>query len=74
MKVSRSRWSKSMRIAVVDTGVGLNILNVAANSRSYATNLGLSNKEIHVKVVKSNRGTALFGEAMSDELQAHSFT
>ena len=37
MNVSRSRWSKSMQIAVVDTGVGMDISN---------TNLGLSDKEM----------------------------
>ena len=34
-----------MQIAVVDAGVGMDILNVGTNGRVYATNLGLSDKE-----------------------------
>ena len=30
-----------MQIAVVDTGVGIDILNVATSDRAYDTNLGL---------------------------------
>ena len=44
-KVSRSRWSKTRQFAVVDTGAGMDISNVANNNRAYDTNLGLSDKE-----------------------------
>ena len=46
MKVSRIRWNRFMKIAVVDAGVGMDIVNVATNSREYDTNLGLSDKEL----------------------------
>ena len=46
MKVSKLRWSKSTEIAVVNVGVGMDILNVATNGRAYDTNWGLSNKKI----------------------------
>ena len=46
MKVSRSKWSKFIRITVVDAGVGMGISNEATNSRVYDTNLGLSNNDI----------------------------
>ena len=73
MKVSRSRWSKSMKISVVDASVGMDISNVATNNRTYDTNLGLSDKEIQAKVAKSNGGTITFGEAMTGGLEAHNF-
>ena len=46
VKVSKSRTSKSRQIAVVVTGVGMGISNVANNDRVYDTNLGLSDKEL----------------------------
>ena len=73
MKVSKSRWSKSMKIAVVDAGVGMDSLNMVTNNRAHDTNLGLSNKEIRAKVAKSNGGTITFGEAMAGGLEAHNF-
>ena len=72
-KVTKLRWSKSLRVAVVDVGVGLDISNVATNSRAYGTNLGLYDKEIREKVSKSNRGTISFGEAIAGGLEAHNF-
>ena len=43
-----------MQIPMVDTGLGIDILNVATNDRAYATKLGSSNKEMQAKVAKSN--------------------
>jgi hypothetical protein len=44
-KVTKSRWSKSCGVAVVEVGVGMNISNVATKFRIYDTNLGFSNKK-----------------------------
>ena len=68
MKVSKSRWSKSRQIVVVDTGVRMDILNVANNDSAYDTNLGLSDKERRAKVAKSNGACITFGEAMTGGL------
>jgi hypothetical protein len=62
--LTKSRWSKSLRVAVVEAGAGMDISNVATNSRLYDTNLGLSGKEMREKIAKSNGGTISFGEAM----------
>ena len=71
LKEWRLRWSKSTRIAVADAGVGMDISNIATNSRTYDTNLGLSDKETRAKVFKSNGGTICFEEAMAGGLEAH---
>ena len=49
-----------MQITVGDTGVGMDISNMATNNMTYATILGLSNKEIRAKVAKSNGDTITF--------------
>ena len=68
MKVSKSRWSKSLRIAVVDNGDGMDSTNVAKKSRAYDTNLGLSNKEKRQQIARTDRDTISFGEAMTGEI------
>ena len=64
-KVSRSRWSKTRQIAVVDTGAGMDISNVTNNNRAYDTNLGLSDKEKRTKVAQSNGACITFGDTMA---------
>ena len=56
-----------MQIAVVETGAGMDISDVATNNRVYDTNLGLSDKEMRAKVTKSNGGTITFGEAIAGD-------
>ena len=53
MKVSKSRWSKSTKITVVDADVRMDIFDVSTNDKAYDTNLWLSDKEIQAKVAKS---------------------
>ena len=52
--MTKSRWSKSLRVAVVEAGAVMDISKVATNSRVYDTNLGMFDKKIQEKVAKSN--------------------
>ena len=73
MKVSRLRWSKSMKSVVVDIGVRMDISHAATKNSAYDANLDFSNKKIQAKVAKSNSGTIKFGEAMAGGLETHNF-